>query len=87
MGLEGPELWMCVGISTGICLTCFFAFCCMYMKDLDSRGDSSESSENTRSSTRNCSPSVNRIHNEENFNTRLNYPEGSDKRFERTHDL
>ena len=86
MGLEGPDLWICVGMGISIFLTCFCALCCSYMRDLDSRSDSSESSENT-SGTRNCSPSVNRIHIEENSNTQLNYPEGSDKRFERTHDL
>ena len=87
MGLEGPELWICVSMGISIFLTCFCGVCCMCMRDLDSRSDSSESSENTRSSTRNCSPSVNRVHIEENSNTQLNYPDGSDKRFERTHDL
>ena len=89
MGLEGPELLICVCMGIMIFLLFFCGCLCMYCRDESSNSseDSSDSSENTRTTTRNNSLSVNRVHIQENFKTQINYPEGSEQRFERTRDL
>ena len=86
MALEGTELLICV--SMGIMIFLVFFCSCLYMYcRYDSSEDSSDSSENTTTATRNNSLSFNRVHIEENSKTQINYPEGSEQRFERTRDL
>ena len=90
MALQGTELFICVSMAIAIFLVFFCSCLCMYCRydsSEDLSEDSSDSSVNTRTATRNNSLSVNRVHIEENSKTQINYPEGSEQRFERTRDL
>ena len=65
---------------------CYISFLC-YIFELCCCRDSSDSSETTRSATKNNSSSCNRVHIEDNSNTQLNHTVGSDRIFQRTDDL